>query len=262
MKLSTIITAGALAVGTVLVPIPASAVITLFQDFGAGNLDIDYGATGAATLGAFYRLPSGTESSLDVASVSGLGFNAFISGFGTGQVQVTYDLTNTTSSATAPLKFFAEVDPDGDTRGTIPTFMDIPGSTIVAGAREPSRFSLDDVNSVSPDLDFDIVSTGELNNLNTCGAFCDLVFAFQWDIPALNPGETARVVVSLSDTGAHLSDSFLTATRADALGNIVPPEQVFTFSGQLDVIPEPQTWALLFAGLGLLGLKLSRRRRV
>jgi len=78
-------------------------------------------------------------------------------------------------------------------------------------------------------------------------------FAFQWNIPALQPGQTSRVIVSLSDNGQHNSGSFLSASHS--------AEEVLVFSGTAQVVPEPTINVLLCAGISGLLIALSRRRK-
>jgi len=232
--------------------------ITDVVDLGAGNLSFDYGSSGFGSLTAWYVLPSGTESSFGVAGASGLSFNAQVSPplplgpGGTAQLLVTFDLTNTKGSATQPMKFIAEVDPNGaDDR------LDTPASHMVIGAHEPDRFEIDNATPVPSLLDQNIVN-GQLNNAiaPACQSQpCDVDFALQWNIPALQPGETSRVIVSLSDDGQHNSASFLSATHV-----LPDDEEILTFSGTAQVVPEPETWLLLGAGIGVMVLGYARRR--
>jgi hypothetical protein len=85
------------------------------------------------------------------------------------------------------------------------------------------------------------------------------------DMPGWTPGwksvgMTAQVQADLAE--ARSFSSFVLYGSRDTTGGIYAAESGFGPYLQLELqpIPEPQTWAMLLAGLGLLGLRLSSRR--
>jgi len=230
----------------------ARANVLIDTDFGSGELQLFYGTTGVASLKGFYVLPSGTSDASDAAAASGMEFvSPPPAGAGSADLLVQYRLRNITGAAFPAIKFIAAVNPDGDTVD----FRDVPEVHMVAGLGEPSQFGVDQF-SLLGGLSADI-SAGQLDGGNHCGTPCDVFFALQWEIPSLQPGDTAVVTVKLGDNllGSPLSQSFLAARQANAAGEIVDPVDNFLrFSGTVSIvpIPEPETWTMLLAGLGLL----------
>jgi hypothetical protein len=43
-------------------------------------------------------------------------------------------------------------------------------------------------------------------------------------------------------------------------GNIYPAPQLYLNNGDLEVVPEPSTWAMMLGGLAMLGLVLRQKR--
>jgi hypothetical protein len=96
-------------------------------------------------------------------------------------------------------------------------------------------------------------------------------------IQAYSAPVTFNVVTGLSGTSAGLAtalssdfnaggglvqlrfDSFQTATRIDAMGSL-GVTGVFSFTGSLQAIPEPSTYAMLVGGFALMGAIWFRRR--
>lgn len=225
------------------------AAVTVSSDCGAV---IDgYGTTGFGQVEGFYVVPplAALAAGPQVALQTGLGFGCSVTGNGTGLVRVAFDLTNTTGADTTAITFFAKVDVTGDDT----TFLDKPGATQVAGAREPGRWAIDDFLAGGIDTQ---IGNGALANATTnCAPDCDAVLALQFAVGVLRPGETGHIVLGLSDDGSRLSGTFLTATSS------ATPGQAFTLSGTVEVVPEPGAWASLLAGLALLGVALRRQGR-
>jgi hypothetical protein len=74
-----------------------------------------------------------------------------------------------------------------------------------------------------------------------------------------DPAQTGTVTGNLSEdyyfvagTGDPVDDTFI--------NDVCVPSGCITFTGTLVPIPEPETWAMLLAGLGLLGWKGRRTR--
>jgi hypothetical protein len=72
--------------------------------------------------------------------------------------------------------------------------------------------------------------------------------ALEWDLPVLNPNETWRITLNLSDNPTSSANRWVRSTAVD------PADSMLTLSGDAAVVPEPSAYATLFAGLGLLAL--------
>ena len=178
-------------------------------------------------------------------SVAGLSFSSFVSGDGTGLLEINYLLQNTSVSTSFNLGFIARVDPDG--AGLFAK--DSGVSTFPSNAvGEPVRWEID---SSSGNIDANINPGGLLDNTNNCTVSCDLVYALQWDLGLLDPGQTAIVRLGLSDNGQALSSNFLDA-------NSVSDSATLRLSGLTSVVPIPAALPLLLSGL--IGLVFLPRR--
>ena len=226
----------------------SAAAVVLFDTLGGPTFDIDYADFGVATVSANYIGPFGIETPDVVgASVAGLSFISSVSGDGTGLFTIDYQLENTSVSDSFNLGFIVRVDPDGAGLFT----EDIGSSSFAsAAAGEPSRWEID---SSSGNIDSNIKPGGSLDNLNNCAPTgCDLIYALQWDLGLLAPGEIAIVTIGLSDDGQALSANYLDA-------NSVLDSASLRLSGVATVVPVPA--ALWLFGSGLLGLVGIARRK-
>ncbi len=96
-------------------------------------------------------------------------------------------------------------------------------------------------------------SSGSLNQTGT------LVAGWNNDTLSFNAGTTASFVVQGYQVDVTLLGLTQPITGGD-LGQQVPQEMSATFT--VSAVPEPETYAMLLAGLGLMGFTVSRRRRV
>lgn len=227
--------------------------------------NINYGTegvtSGSATLGISElggTLPPGQQ----VLGVPELSYSYSVSGLGTGLATIEYVITNSLSSAKTwtnlSFNFFAQVD------GNATTFIDAISETWGAkqagdpDKRQSQNWDLSSENSLS-----NVWSktggapAGEGTAVSpACATGCDAELALQWNLAALNPGESFIVRVGLSDNGQHLSSRYFTTTGAGLAESL-------TISGTASVVavPEPQAWAMLAAGVGLMGAVARRQRK-
>lgn len=230
-----------------MVTATSGAAVVLFGTLGGPEFEIDYAAAGVATVGANYTGPFGIQTPDVVGtSVAGLSFISSVSGNGTGLFTIDYKLENTSVSDSFNLGFIVRVDPDG-----AGFFTNDTGSSSFASAvaGEPSSWEID---SSGGNIDSNI-GGGALDNSNNCLAGCDLIYALQWDLGLLNPGQIALVRVGLSDNGQALSANFLDA-------NSLSDSASLRLSGVASVVPIPAALPLFLSAIAGLGF-LSRRKR-
>ena len=91
-----------------------------------------------------------------------------------------------------------------------------------------------------------------MDNSNNCAAGCDLIYALQWDLGLLAPGEIAIVSIGLSDDGQALSANFLDA-------NSVEDSASLRLSGVATVVPVPAALPLFLSGI--IGFGFFTRRK-
>lgn len=231
----------------ILTSITAGATVSIFQESTGPLFDLDYAVAGVATVNARYIGPFGSQTPKVVNdSVTGLSFSRSVFGDGTGLLEIDYQLHNTSVSDSFNLGLIIRVDPDGTG-----LFSEDTGSSIFSsiGAREPVGWEID---SPSGNIDSNI-NGGSLDNSNNCAPEgCDLIYALQWDLGQLDPGQTATVRIGLSDDGQTLSSNFLDA-------NSVSDSASLRFSGVVtSVVPIPAALPLLISGL--IGLFFMPRR--
>jgi hypothetical protein len=233
--------------------------------FLTGELDdVNYGTQGIAdgkvTLG-ISELGGTLPPEQQVLGVPELSYSYSLSGLGSGLLTIEYVITNAASSlktwTNLSFSFFAQVD------GEQTNFIDAVGETWGAKqAGDPDK---------RQSQAWDGTSEGSLSNTwskpggapagegtavsPACATGCDAELALQWSLAALNPGESFIVRVGLSDDGQHLSSRYFTTTGAGLA-------ETLTISGTASVVavPEPQTWAMLLAGVGAMGA-IARRQR-
>ena len=225
----------------------SGAAVFLFDTLGGPTHDIDYGAAGVATVSANYIGPFGIQTPDVVnAGVAGLSFTSSVSGHGTGLFTIEYQLENTSVGDNFNLGFIVRVDPDGDG-----FFSEDTGKSSFESlaAGEPSDWEID---SSSGNIDQNINAAGQLDNSNNCApAGCDLIYALQWDLGLLAPGDIALVTIGLSDDGQALSGNFLDA-------NAVSSSTSLRLSGTT-VVPVPAALPLFLSAIfGLVALTRSK----
>ena len=119
------------------------------------------------------------------------------------------------------------------------------------------------------DSDFRLQSVAHSNAVRTRPAnpadvFDDNVVDFRTDISVEegNPATGWYVLKTNATEFTYLSDA-VTIRQAASLDNTSPPLRVATFEGfaPIAAVPEPETYAMLLAGLGLIGLAARRRTK-
>lgn len=223
--------------------------------------------------GAFNQMSFGTDGRVNVApllfvddfgstappktQVNGtdLSFAYNVLGIGTSTVTINYRITN--SEFADPfdnLRFFVSTRAKGD-----PAALDTAtdhgfGTPPLPGHADQFRI-FDAAAAGDPPIN-QIISANQLNGANACGAGCLPEMALQWNRATLNPGDTWTISFTMVDNpslvsgGRYLQSTSLGAGGASLIvGNPVP-------------VPEPGTYALLFAGLGMLALVRKRRRAI
>lgn len=199
----------------------------------------DFGDTGSAK-----QFVLGTDLSFDYS----------IAGIGSSVVTVTYEITNDEfgSGPFDDLRLMVATRAKGE-----PAALDTAaavgfGGAPATGQAAQFRIFAFDLAGDSPILQ--IINADQLNGDNACGAGCYPEMALQWNRASLDSGDTWTVSFQLIDDpslvagGRYLQSTSLGASGASLIfGNPVP-------------IPEPGTYALVFAGLGMLALARHRRR--
>ncbi|MFH1814090.1 MAG: PEP-CTERM sorting domain-containing protein [Pseudomonadota bacterium] len=120
------------------------------------------------------------------------------------------------------------------------------------------------------DSDFRLQSTAHTSNgvrtrpTNPVDVFDDNVVDFRTDISVEEGNATTGwyVLKTNATEFAYLTDA-VTIRQAPSLDGMSPPLRTATFEGfaPIAAIPEPETYAMLLAGLGLIGLAARRRTK-
>jgi hypothetical protein len=256
-RISTI--AGTLAFAAGLIAAgPASAAINL----GPGGDTLQNGAFNQMTFGAggtanvFPLLyvgdlgDTGSAKSFLLGTDLSFGYVSPLPGLGTSVVSVTYSVTHNGDEFTDP---FTDLRLMVSTRAKgAPGALDTAADFGFPSSGDPANFQIFDAGAAGDSPITQIINADALNASNACGAGCLPEMALQWNRASIAPGETWTVSFLLVDDpslvagGRYLRSTSL-AAGADSLivGNPV-------------LVPEPGTYALLFAGLGVLAL--ARRR--
>ncbi len=240
----------ALGSALVLTSVAAGASVSIFDTLGGPEHELDYSTSGVANVSANYTGPFGIETPDAVnGSVTGLSADFTVSGNGSGLLGIDYRVQNTSVSDSFNLGFLVRVDPDGggfftNDKGNSSFLSSAPGEAIGW-----------EIDSSGGDINANIKPGGSLDNSNGCAApaGCDLIYALQWDLGLLGPGQIAIVSIGLSDDGQSISNNFL-----DALS--VSDSATLRFSGAASVVPVPAALPLFLSALAGFGFFAKRRK--
>lgn len=241
---------------------PAGAVINLGPQGdnllnGAFN-QLSFGAAGRANvIPLLYVGDLGdTGSAKSFVDGTDLSFDYGITGIGTSLVTVTYTIANDEfgGGAFSDLRLMVATRAKGD-----PAALDTAAPVGFGGATGPgqaAQFRIFDAAAAGDPPVTQIINADNLNGTNACGAGCLPEMALQWNRASIDSGESWTVTFQLTDDpslmagGRFLQSTSLAAGGAALIvGNPVP-------------VPEPGTYALLFAGLGMLALARKRRHTI
>lgn len=243
---------------------PASAAITIGTDLGGGDLlNVGYGTTGIASMVRpllfVSQLADTQVAATQAGTTTDLDFSPSVTGAGTSMLDLVYNFSNIGTTTTfTDLRFMLNVQPDGDGAVSFPTFMDNVTESWgakIAGDPDGREVALFDLTT--PLVNQMQIANGLTDGANACGAApCDADFGLQWNRASLAPGETWSIHVKLVDDPSLVGPGgrYLVATSANTADTQL-------FVGNIQAVPEPETYAMMFGGLGLLGLQLARRRR-
>ena len=110
-----------------------------------------------------------------------------------------------------------------------------------------------EIDSSSGNIDSNINPGGALDNSNGCAPTgCDLIYALQWDLGLLDPGQIAIVSIGLSDDGQALAANFLDASSVSDSASL-------RLSGVATVVPVPAALPLFLTAIAAFGFFTRRK---
>ena len=195
----------------------------------------------------------GDFGATDVAATQVLGselsYAYAVSGFGTPVLDLLYTVTND-PGASAPfsdLRFLLNVRVRGEPgAGDIATAVGF-GAPVQPG--QPEQFQVFDAAALGPGSIERMRSANGLNGsvAGACGgAGCATDLGLQWNRASLAPGESWQIAVQLVDDPSLVAGGRYLSTLSAGAGAQA------LLVGNVALVPEPETYAMLGAGLGLL----------
>lgn len=184
---------------------------------------------------------------------TGLEFSYAPPVFGASVLTVTYTLTNNDFDAWHDLRFFLDLKAKGQA-GSLDTGA-ATGFGIPPKAGEPDQFRIFDFDAAG-DKPLQLIEAGNaLNGTSAaaCAVGCYTDLALQWNLAELAVGNTWQITATLVDNPALVGGGrYLSATSLGSDGSQI-------FFGSVQPVPEPETYLMLLAGLGLVAWRLGRR---
>lgn len=223
--------------------------------------DIAYGNGGAAFITPFlYSSDLGSTQAAGTQVLgAGIDYSYSFSGNGTSQLDLAYSFTNVREPtalfpSVTDARFILSVLAMGDALQFFPT--DLASQSWPAkAAGDPDKRQIQDLNAGALN-NLIVTNNGLVDGANNCGAGCIATLGLEWDLALLAPGETWDIHVRLLDDATFVTGGrYLRADSLDIPGNLL------LVGNPTLVIPEPHTYALLLAGLALLGLRRRPLRR-
>jgi hypothetical protein len=246
----------AAAVAALVCAGPAGAAITLPGGDTLSNGDFaafSYGETGSAYVSTLLSVSGLLGVQQPALQVTGTTLDYSYSGpngLGSPVVRIEYSFTNSGLDPWSDLRFMVNVQPDGD----FATFEDIAGwNWPAASPGDPDRRQIG-VFVVDPVLSQMQANNGVLDGVDTCGGTCDADFGLEWRRATLAAGETWTIGLTLVDDPTLVIGGRYLSARSAA-----NPTTTHLVVGNPQLVPEPRTYALLLAGLGLLAFMRMRR---
>ncbi len=257
---------GWIAAGALMLSIAAgpALAITKFDSLGNGgfvNNDITYGVGGRAFVTPLLYVEDygNTKGAQDQLLGSGIDYSYMADLASSHVLNLTYTFTNNRDPGDLfpdmnGMRFMLDVIAYGSTLS--PT-KDLPSENwpaAVAGDPDKRRIQ----NLASGALNTILVNQNGIavDGANNCLSGCTTDFALEWDRLVLKPGELWTVGLAFVDDPLLVGGGrWLRADSLDGTGNTL----IF---GNLQPVPEPNSYALLIAGLVLTGAIALRRARV
>jgi hypothetical protein len=215
---------------------------------------LTYGSSGAADLMPLLYIGDFASTLPPLTQISGtlLDFPIPTPAFGSSAVSITYSITNNESLPYNDLRLMLNLHAKGQ-----PAALDLGAAQGLGGPGSPDAHQIFDFNAPGDKPLQRITTANGLNGTiapdcaSVTGCFTDL--ALQYNRAQLGPGETWTVSVMLVDDPSLVAGGrYLVAETLGSGGDQI-------FFGNVTLVPEPQTYAMLLAGIGVLAL-LRRRR--
>lgn len=185
---------------------------------------------------------------------TGLEFEYQFTPFGAPVVNVTYRLINNDIEAWHDLRLILDLHAKGQPAQLDTATVNGFGVPPLAGQAEQFRvFDFDAPGDKPLQL---IEAANALNGAAAaaCSVGCFPDLALQWNLAELPVGQTWEVTATLvDDPSLVIGGRYLAASTVGSDGSQI-------LIGNVQLVPEPETYAMMLAGLGLLGWRKLRKR--